>query len=226
MPSLCKAHICGRLLNENDLPIKAVEIFRSIPPGLAVPGISVLALKALQRAESDCNIYMLMLQRLHKQVGELSRQLCRKQRRGCRGTGDGVRCTASDGKGTQPSSFEPSELFLSSVLLHRCHELTYSSLANSDRLYLWVLLCQLCCHQEKPGELSLTFLCKNGQQKRSFPAGLTGEELKEQLREPLGLTAETPLALSYQNGSRNSVKKVLEEKQGLAEQGVEDFSFV
>ncbi|CAK9104178.1 unnamed protein product [Durusdinium trenchii] len=46
------AHICGRLLNENDLPIKAVEIFRSIPPGLAVPGISVLALKALQRAES------------------------------------------------------------------------------------------------------------------------------------------------------------------------------
>ncbi|CAK9105143.1 unnamed protein product [Durusdinium trenchii] len=48
------------------------------------------------------------------------------------------------------------------------------------------------------------------------------QELKEQLREPLGLTAETPLALSYQNGSRNSVKKVLEEKQGLAEQGVED----
>lgn len=59
--------------------------------------------------------------------------------------GDGVRCTASDGKGTQPSSFEPSELFLSSVLLHRCHELTYSSLANSDRLYLWVLLCQSLC---------------------------------------------------------------------------------
>ncbi|CAK9104176.1 unnamed protein product [Durusdinium trenchii] len=47
------------------------------------------------------------------------------------------------------------------------------------------------------------------------------QELKEQLREPLGLTAETPLALSYQNGSRNSVKKVLEEKQGLAEQGAE-----
>lgn len=25
MPSLCKAHICGRLLNENDLPIKAAK---------------------------------------------------------------------------------------------------------------------------------------------------------------------------------------------------------
>mmetsp|Transcript_59570 Transcript_59570/g.94229 ORF Transcript_59570/g.94229 Transcript_59570/m.94229 type:complete len:253 (+) Transcript_59570:65-823(+) len=76
--------------------------------------------------------------------------------------------------------------------------------------------------EQKPSELTLSFFCKTGPQKLVFPAKLTGEELKDQLREPLGLAADTPLALTYQNGSRNSVKKVLEEKQGLAEQGVED----
>ena len=64
------------------------------------------------------------------------------------------------------------------------------------------------------------------------------KELKSQLREPLGLGADASLALSYQNGwgelieeslescvrSRNSLKKVLEEKQGLREQGVEEIS--
>ncbi|CAJ1454230.1 unnamed protein product [Effrenium voratum] len=75
---------------------------------------------------------------------------------------------------------------------------------------------------EEQGELSLTFFCKaNAPLKLSFPATLTGEELKERLREPLQLGGEA-LALSFQNGSRNSVKKVLEEKQSLAEQGVED----
>jgi len=76
--------------------------------------------------------------------------------------------------------------------------------------------------EEKPSELTLNFFCKTGPQKLSFPAQLTGEELKDQLREPLGVSAETPLALTFQNGSRNSAKKVLEEKQSLIEQGVED----
>lgn len=80
--------------------------------------------------------------------------------------------------------------------------------------------------EQKPSELTLSFFCKTGPQKLVFPAKLTGEELKDQLREPLGLAADTPLALSYQNGSRNSLKKVLEEKQSLAEQGVEDGAFV
>ena len=46
------------------------------------------------------------------------------------------------------------------------------------------------------------FFCKTGPQKLSFPAQLTGEELKDQLREPLGVSAETPLALTFQNGNK------------------------
>eukprot|EP00438_Fugacium_kawagutii_P000732 Skav220476 [mRNA] locus=scaffold591:38567:39435:- [translate_table: standard] len=58
----------------------------------------------------------------------------------------------------------------------------------------------MAAEEQKPSELALTFFCKTGPQKLLFPATLTGEELKDQLREPLGLAAETPLALSFQNG--------------------------
>lgn len=76
--------ICASLLKHEKLTrVKALEIFRSLPPGLEVPGVGILTLKVLQQAEADCDFYELMLQRLHRQVGELSHQLCRKQRRGC-----------------------------------------------------------------------------------------------------------------------------------------------
>mmetsp|Transcript_68038 Transcript_68038/g.159532 ORF Transcript_68038/g.159532 Transcript_68038/m.159532 type:complete len:254 (+) Transcript_68038:53-814(+) len=74
------------------------------------------------------------------------------------------------------------------------------------------------------GDLSLTVLYSKaaGTQQLSVSADITGEALKERLREALGLDAEVTLALSFQNGSRNSVKKVLEAQQSLGEQGVED----
>ncbi|CAE7720087.1 AP5Z1, partial [Symbiodinium pilosum] len=74
------------------------------------------------------------------------------------------------------------------------------------------------------GELSLNVIYSkaSGPQQLSVPTDITGEALKDRLREALCLGEDVSLALSYQNGSRNSVKKVLEAQQSLSEQGVED----
>mmetsp|Transcript_36416 Transcript_36416/g.84032 ORF Transcript_36416/g.84032 Transcript_36416/m.84032 type:complete len:259 (-) Transcript_36416:167-943(-) len=77
---------------------------------------------------------------------------------------------------------------------------------------------------EEPGEICLNLLYSKatGPQQLSVPASITGEALKERLRGPLGLGPEVPLALNYQNGSRNAAKKVLEAQETLRAQGLED----
>eukprot|EP00931_Biecheleriopsis_adriatica_P009470 TRINITY_DN110546_c0_g1_i1.p1 TRINITY_DN110546_c0_g1~~TRINITY_DN110546_c0_g1_i1.p1 ORF type:complete len:263 (+),score=54.03 TRINITY_DN110546_c0_g1_i1:61-849(+) len=70
--------------------------------------------------------------------------------------------------------------------------------------------------------LSIVYSKLGKPQSLSYSASLTGLELKEKLREPLGISADSPLVLTYQNGSRNAAKKLLEDGQSMAQQGIED----
>ncbi|CAE8694301.1 unnamed protein product [Polarella glacialis] len=70
--------------------------------------------------------------------------------------------------------------------------------------------------------LSLIYSKANGATALPVCSSLTGQELKERIRETLDISVDASLLLFFQNGSRNAAKSLVEDAATLAAQGFQD----
>ncbi|CAE7499252.1 Vps41 [Symbiodinium sp. CCMP2456] len=199
--------------------MKVSTLFQQLPPGLEVPTAAVALLLSL-----DCDLHELALTRLRRSAADAALAL----------------------QTVVPPPFQQTdEMYftqmtsatVSKVLVHHSfcgcvQRLLQVVVVGAVQVQAWQakpLKKQLpevwnenCRAHDIVDKRTVLYSKAAGTQQLSVSADITGEALKERLREALGLDAEVTLALSFQNGSRNSVKKVLEAQQSLGEQGVED----